>query len=43
CALPISNNVYKMIPYIVTLFALSFASKNTRAPKASGQPYIAGR
>lgn len=42
-ALPISNNVYKMIPYIVTLIALSFASKNTRAPKASGQPYIAGQ
>lgn len=42
-ALPISNNVYKMIPYIATLIALAFASKNSRAPKAAGQPYNAGR
>jgi simple sugar transport system permease protein len=41
--LPVSNNVYKMIPYIATLIALAFASKNSRAPKASGQPYNVGR
>lgn len=42
-SLPISNNVYKMIPYIITLVALVFASKHSHAPKASGQPYDAGR
>lgn len=42
-ALPISNNVYKMVPYIITLVALVFASKRSHAPKAVGQPYNAGR
>lgn len=42
-ALPISNSIYKMLPYIATLIALAFASKNSRAPKASGQPYNVGR
>lgn len=40
--LPISNNVYKMVPYILTLIALAFASKRSRAPKAAGQPYNPG-
>ena len=37
--LPISNNVYKMIPYITTIIVLAFTSKNSQAPKASGLPY----
>ncbi len=37
--LPISNEVYKMIPYIATLIVLIFLSKNTKAPKAAGVPY----
>jgi len=41
--LPVSNNIYKMAPYIVTLIALAFASKSSRAPKALGQPYSTGR
>lgn len=40
--LPISNEVYKMIPYIVTLIVLSFFSKSSQAPKASGVPYDKG-
>lgn len=38
-SLPISNEVYKMIPYIATLVILVFLSKNTKAPKAAGIPY----
>lgn len=37
--LPISNSVYKMIPYIMTIIVLAFTSKNSQAPKASGLPY----
>ena len=37
--LPISNSVYKMIPYITTIIVLAFTSKNSQAPKASGFPY----
>lgn len=40
--LPISNEVYKMIPYIVTLIVLAFFSKSSQAPKASGIPYDKG-
>lgn len=40
--LPIPNEVYKMIPYIATLIVLAFSSKNSQAPKASGQPYDKG-
>lgn len=40
--LPISNEVYKMIPYIATLIVLSFFSKSSQAPKASGIPYDKG-
>lgn len=41
-SLPISNNVYKMIPYIATLVVLTFTSKSSEAPKASGIPYDKG-
>jgi len=37
--LPVSNEIYKMIPYIATLVVLAFSSKRSQAPKASGQPY----
>lgn len=37
--LPISANVFKMIPYIITLLVLVFMSKNSQAPKAEGIPY----
>lgn len=41
-SLPISNEVYKMIPYIATLVILAFTSKNSQAPKAEGIPYDKG-
>lgn len=38
-SLPISNSIYKMVPYITTIIVLAFTSKNSQAPKASGIPY----
>lgn len=40
--LPISDYVYKMIPFIATLIALTFSSKKTKAPLAEGIPYDKG-
>lgn len=40
--LPISSEVYKMIPYIATLVILAFTSRKSQAPKASGIPYDKG-
>ncbi len=40
--LGISDNIYKMIPYIATLIVLTLSSKNSQAPKASGVPYDKG-
>lgn len=40
--LPFSNEVYKMMPYLITLIALTFLSKNSHAPKALGVPYDKG-
>ncbi|MFA9423923.1 MAG: ABC transporter permease [Sedimentibacter sp.] len=40
--LPISNEVYKMIPYIATLVVLAFFSKSSQAPRAEGIPYDKG-
>ena len=40
--LPISYEVYKMIPYIATLIILAFTSKTSQAPKAAGIPYDKG-
>ncbi|MBP3889411.1 MAG: ABC transporter permease [Cellulosilyticum sp.] len=40
--LGISSTVYKMIPYIATLVVLTFTSKNSSAPRASGIPYDKG-
>lgn len=41
-SLPIPNEVYKMIPYIVTLVVLIFLSKDSQAPRAEGIPYDKG-
>ena len=41
--LDIPNGIYKMIPYIITLFVLAFSSKNSQAPRAEGIPYDAGK
>lgn len=41
-SIPISNNIYKMIPYVATLIVLTFTSKSSEAPKASGVPYDKG-
>ncbi len=38
----ISSNLYRMLPYIVTLAVLAFTSKKSRAPKAEGIPYDKG-
>lgn len=40
--LPISSNVYKMIPYIATLVALAFFSKRSQAPRSLGQAFDKG-
>ena len=40
--LPIASAVYKMIPYLATLVVLAFTSRNSMAPKASGEPYDKG-
>ncbi len=34
---------YKCIPYVITLIALAVSSKNSRAPRAAGQPYDQGK
>ncbi len=41
--LSIPSEIYSMLPYIITLVVLAFASKNSRAPKAAGEPYDAGK
>lgn len=40
--LAIPNTFYKMTPYIATLIVLTFTSRKSRAPKASGIPYDKG-
>lgn len=40
--LGISSNLYRMLPYLVTLVVLAFTSKKSRAPKAEGIPYDKG-
>lgn len=39
----IPAEVYNMLPFIATLVVLSFASKNSRAPKAIGEPFDQGK
>ena len=38
----IPSEIYKMLPYIISLIVLVFTSKKSRAPKAEGIPYDAG-
>ncbi len=35
----INPNIYRMLPFIITLVVLAFTSKKSRAPKAEGVPY----
>jgi simple sugar transport system permease protein len=37
------NYLYNMLPYILTMLVLAFTSKKSRAPKAEGIPYDAGK
>ncbi len=37
------SEIYNMLPYIATLVVLAFASKNSRAPKAIGEPFDQGK
>lgn len=37
------ENLYKMLPYLITLVVLAFTSKQSRAPKAEGIPYDPGK
>jgi len=41
-SLPIPSAIYKMIPYLTTLIVLTFTSRNSMAPRASGIPYDKG-
>lgn len=41
--LGINPHLYRIMPYIITLIVLAFTSKNSRAPKAEGQPYDKGK
>ena len=36
--LNINTNIYRMMPYVITLIVLAFTSKSSRAPKAEGIP-----
>lgn len=38
----VPGDVYKMLPYIISLIVLAFTSKKSRAPKAEGIPYDKG-
>ena len=38
-----SDNIYKMVPYIVTMIVLVLTGKKSRAPKAEGIPYDKGK
>lgn len=39
----VTSELFKMIPYILSLVLLAFTSKKSRAPKAEGQPYERGQ
>ncbi|MFW6318813.1 MAG: ABC transporter permease [Bacillota bacterium] len=41
--LPLSSDMYRMVPYIATLIVLALASKSSRAPRAVGEPYDPGQ
>ncbi len=37
------TNLYNTLPYIATIVVLAFVSKNSQAPRASGEPYDPGK
>jgi len=39
----VSQHLYRMLPYLITLIVLAFTSKKSRAPKAEGIPYDKGQ
>ncbi len=39
----VTSELFKMIPYILSLILLAFTSRKSRAPKAEGQPYERGQ
>ena len=39
----LSEHLYRMLPYLITLIVLAFTSKKSRAPKAEGIPYDKGQ
>ncbi len=39
----VPGEVYKMLPYIISLIVLAFTSQKSRAPKAEGIPYEQGQ
>lgn len=39
----VSQHLYRMLPYFITLIVLAFTSKKSRAPKAEGIPYDKGQ
>jgi simple sugar transport system permease protein len=41
--LGVSSHIYRILPYLITLIVLAFTSKKSRAPKAEGQPFDAGK
>lgn len=41
--LGISQHIYRILPYLITLVVLAFTSKKSRAPKAEGIPYDKGK
>jgi len=41
-SLAIPGAIYKIVPYLATLIVLTFTSRNSMAPKASGVPYDKG-
>ena len=39
----VTQELFQMIPYIISLVLLAFTSRKSRAPKAEGQPYERGQ
>ena len=39
----VTSELFKMLPYILSLVVLAFTSKNSQSPKAAGQPYERGK
>ena len=39
----VSSYVYRILPYVICFIVLAFTSKNSKAPKAEGNPYDKGQ